>query len=189
MQDTQVPSLDWEDPWRKDWLPTLVFLPGESRGQMSLVGYSPRGHRESDTTEPLPLSPHLRRQWHVAIHSYQCTKLRSDPLFLKKRKKLFIYLSLLGLRVTCRTFIEVCGPEHGGSVVEVHGLSCPKGCGIVVSLPRIKCTSPASEGRFFTAGPPGKPPRSEPLGQVCFERQNDIRYSQDWKGKGIPCNI
>jgi len=26
-------------------------LPGESYGQRSLVGYSPRGHKESDTTE------------------------------------------------------------------------------------------------------------------------------------------
>ena len=30
---------------------TPVFLPGESRGQRSLVGYSPRGHKQSDTTE------------------------------------------------------------------------------------------------------------------------------------------
>ena len=28
-----------------------VFLPGESHGQRSLVGYSPRGHKESDRTE------------------------------------------------------------------------------------------------------------------------------------------
>ena len=28
-----------------------VFLPGESHGQRSLTGYSPLGHRESDTTE------------------------------------------------------------------------------------------------------------------------------------------
>ena len=28
-----------------------VFLPGESHGQKSLVGYSPWGHKESDTTE------------------------------------------------------------------------------------------------------------------------------------------
>jgi len=28
-------------PWRRAWLPTLVFLPGESHGQRSLVGYSP----------------------------------------------------------------------------------------------------------------------------------------------------
>ena len=38
-------------PWRKAWQPTLVFLPGESHGQRSLVNYSPRGHKESDTTE------------------------------------------------------------------------------------------------------------------------------------------
>ena len=28
-------------PWRREWQPTLVFLPGESHGQRSLVGYSP----------------------------------------------------------------------------------------------------------------------------------------------------
>ena len=37
------------DPWvrkiprRREWLPTLVFLPGESRGQSSLAGHSPWG--------------------------------------------------------------------------------------------------------------------------------------------------
>jgi len=34
-------------PWRRAWQPTPVFLPGESHGQRSLVGYS----KESDTTE------------------------------------------------------------------------------------------------------------------------------------------
>ena len=34
-------------------LATPVFLPGESHGQKSLVGYSPRGHKESDMTEQL----------------------------------------------------------------------------------------------------------------------------------------
>ena len=28
-----------------------IFLPGESHGQKSLVGYSPWGHKESDATE------------------------------------------------------------------------------------------------------------------------------------------
>ena len=31
--------------------PTPVLLPGKSHGQRSLVGYSPRGHKEPDTTE------------------------------------------------------------------------------------------------------------------------------------------
>ena len=38
-------------PWRRAWQPTPVFLPGESHGQRSVVGYSPWGHIESDTTE------------------------------------------------------------------------------------------------------------------------------------------
>ena len=35
------------------WKSTLVFLPGIARGQTSLVGYSPRGHKELDMTEQL----------------------------------------------------------------------------------------------------------------------------------------
>ena len=35
--------------------PTPGFLPGELHGQRSLVGYSPWGHKESDTTEQLTL--------------------------------------------------------------------------------------------------------------------------------------
>ena len=38
-------------PWRRARQPTRVFLPGESHGLRSLVGYNPWGHRESDTTE------------------------------------------------------------------------------------------------------------------------------------------
>ena len=45
-------------PWRRARQPTPVFLPGESRGQRSLVGRSPWGCRESDTTEQL--SPMFR---------------------------------------------------------------------------------------------------------------------------------
>ena len=40
-------------PWRRAWLPTPVFLPGESHGQRSLAGYTPRRRKESDTTERL----------------------------------------------------------------------------------------------------------------------------------------
>ena len=38
-------------PWRRAWQSTPVFLPGESHGQRSLAGYSPKGRTESDTTE------------------------------------------------------------------------------------------------------------------------------------------
>ena len=39
--------------WRRQWHPTLVLLPGKSHGQRSLVGCSPWGRWESDTTERL----------------------------------------------------------------------------------------------------------------------------------------
>ena len=44
MQETWVLSLGWEDPWRREWQSTPVFLSGESCGQRSLVGYSSWGH-------------------------------------------------------------------------------------------------------------------------------------------------
>ena len=54
MQTTQVRSL--KIPWRREWQPTPVILPGEFHGQRSLVGYSPWGHKESDMTERLTLT-------------------------------------------------------------------------------------------------------------------------------------
>ena len=42
-------------PWRREWLPTPVSLPGEFYGQRGLAGYSPWGHKESNTTEWLSL--------------------------------------------------------------------------------------------------------------------------------------
>ena len=42
-----------EHMWRRQWQPTPVLLPGKSHGWRSLVGCSPWGHWESDTTEQL----------------------------------------------------------------------------------------------------------------------------------------
>ena len=39
---------------RRRWHPTPVLLPGKSHGRRRLVGCSPWGHEESDTTEQLP---------------------------------------------------------------------------------------------------------------------------------------
>ena len=57
MQETQVRSPGREDPLGDGgWQPTPVFLPGESHGQRSLVGYSPWDGKELDMTERLTLS-------------------------------------------------------------------------------------------------------------------------------------
>ena len=54
-------------PWRRDWQPTLIFLPRESHGQRSLVGYSLWGRKESDTTERLTLSHSLNGSSHTVV--------------------------------------------------------------------------------------------------------------------------
>ena len=102
MPETHVWYVDQEDPWRKEWQPTLVFLPWEPHGQRSLAGYSPWGsqrvrlnwsdlshthilfilHRESSIPfprNPVP-TPHLfpasRSRWKLLWLNQSFT---SDP--------------------------------------------------------------------------------------------------------------
>ena len=51
MQETGFDLWVRKIPWRREWLPTQVFLPGEFHRQRRLVGYTPWGRRESDTME------------------------------------------------------------------------------------------------------------------------------------------
>ena len=55
---TWGPSLGQKDPLEEDMTSHPVILPGESHGQRSLVGFSPWGHKESDTTERLTHAQH-----------------------------------------------------------------------------------------------------------------------------------
>ena len=55
-----VPSLGWEGPLEEStWQTTPIFLPGEAPEQRSLVGHSPKDHKESDVTEAT---------WHKHAH-------------------------------------------------------------------------------------------------------------------------
>ena len=62
-------------PWRREWQPTPIFLPGESHGQRNLAGYSPSGRKEWDTTEQLTLT-------------YMQSKTRHKWIHLQNRKRL-----------------------------------------------------------------------------------------------------
>ena len=53
MQETRFQSLGGEDALEKDMATHSSILAWKSHGQRSLVGYSPWGHKESDTTERL----------------------------------------------------------------------------------------------------------------------------------------
>ena len=65
-------------PWRRKWQSTPVFLPGKSRGQRSLVGCSPWGHKESDTTE-----------WAPAHYALSPLLSNRNPLMLKLKLQYF----------------------------------------------------------------------------------------------------
>ena len=94
MKETQVWSLGWGDLWRREWLPTPVFLPGEFHGQRSLVSYSPGACKESETTEKLTLflfrcildwCPHsqkLSRSPHLVSRVSLCPELLGSYLGL-----------------------------------------------------------------------------------------------------------
>ena len=50
-QEMQIGSLGGEDPLEKEMATHFSILPRESHGKRRLVGYSPEGHKKSDTTE------------------------------------------------------------------------------------------------------------------------------------------
>ena len=52
-------------PWRQEWQPTPVFLPGEFHGQRRLAGYSPWGRKESGMTGQLALPLSFREASNV----------------------------------------------------------------------------------------------------------------------------
>ena len=53
VQETRFDPWVGKIPWRRKWQPTPVFLPAKSHGWRSLVGYSPWGGKELDTTKRL----------------------------------------------------------------------------------------------------------------------------------------
>ena len=84
VMETQVNSWVRKIPWRREWLPTPVFLPEEFHGQRNLEGYSPWGHKESSTTE------HTRISLGNHYSAYHRGKLESivflGPDVTKRRK-------------------------------------------------------------------------------------------------------
>ena len=71
MWKTQVWSLVREDPLEKEMAPTPVLLPGKSHGRRSLVGYSPWGRKELDTTERVHFHFHT---WDVQFDHHRFHK-------------------------------------------------------------------------------------------------------------------
>ena len=78
-------------PWRRKWLPTPVFSPGKSHGQQSLVGYSPWGCKESDTTEHA--NSKVKSFQIVVVQSLSCVRLFVTPQTVARQASLSFAIS------------------------------------------------------------------------------------------------
>ena len=91
--------------WRRKWQPTPVLLPRKFHGWRSLVGYSPRGRKGSDTTERLHFT-----SWYI-----QSTQYFESPCDLEARVSPYhaFLLSSLPERTAPgpypRTFLKLAG--------------------------------------------------------------------------------
>ena len=106
MQETQVRSQGQVEkiPWRREWQPTPIFLPGEFHGQRSLAGYSPWGCKESDTTELQTLSFTFRYVDAITLIAESEEELKSLLIKVKKES------DKAGLKLnTEKTKIMACG--------------------------------------------------------------------------------
>ena len=77
-------------PWRRKWQPSPGLLPGKSHGRRSLVGYSPSGCKESDTTERL----------HFLLSLNSNIKSILPRFFFKELSTLNLFLCWISLNIT-----------------------------------------------------------------------------------------
>ena len=81
MKKTQVQSLGWEDPLAKEMATHSSNLgSGKSPGQTSLMGYSPRGHKELDTTKQLNNNLMMLSNRGAGEDSFQSLGLQGDQI-------------------------------------------------------------------------------------------------------------
>ena len=107
-------------PFGQLWLPTNI-LPGKSHGQRSLVGYSPWGHKELDTTEQNFLSFFLTRN--TGIENIYCNFLVLKLYVVKTYTLPYVKQIASGnlLYVTGSSNLVLCDNLEGGMGWEVGG--------------------------------------------------------------------
>ena len=117
MRETWISSWVGKIPWRRAWQPTPVFLPGESHGQRSLVGYSPWGCKESDTTEQPSTYTHMQEKT-------QCCKREmgrgpGQPVHKRQRQTV---QETIWKNTNENISIVACSPSHWQKIKDCEGL-------------------------------------------------------------------
>ena len=82
-------------PWRREWQPTPVFLPGEPHGQRSLEGYSPQGHKRVRHDWKTNTMSEFRVFGHQSLSCYSSSRMLYLPWYMDfkadKNIKLWIW--------------------------------------------------------------------------------------------------
>ena len=181
MQELRVDYWVGKTPWRRKWLPTLVFLPEGFHGQRILVGYSPWGHKELDMTEwlTLPLFQRDLTEISLPFHDMERETARGNSQKTPaKNQKVGFHWSPL-----TRTLVTWSWTPQPPELLEIsvvyftdffwYGLFFKifvefvtilfrfwffyfEVCGISAPQPGIKPTAPALEGKVLTTGSSGK---------------------------------
>ena len=188
------------------WQPTPVPLPGKSHGWRSLVGCSPWGRQESDTTERLPFHFLLSRTgeghgnplqcsclenprdggaWWAAVHGVAQSRTRLTRLSSSGSTTTYLLEWLKFVKTPPNFGQDVKHLElsytDGGNVKWYKDLGKHSG-----SFLKTKCT-PTIQSRHFTLGHQREGMRACDLTQICTQtlRAGLLLRAQNWKHSNV----
>ena len=102
-------------PWRREWQPTPVFLPGEFHGQRSLAGCNLLGHKDLDMTEWLTHAyTHAHTHTHIRIILNLSIHMEHFRWYERKRFHFFLQWYTLPrmLLPACLLLCSLAGQSH-----------------------------------------------------------------------------
>ena len=162
-----------KNPWRRKRQPTPVFLPRESLGQSSLVGYSPGGGEESDVTEANERAQkeiHSERKNEPPQTAALCMTLFTLH-FLQFYKK-----SKSQTPACCCSIINIQVPPNSKTMLP-HQTAAPLG---------LTREPPGSDPPVQTF-PGSAPLRAQGVGSVCGGELGALRWACCGPWEGMSC--
>ena len=129
-KERQVWSLGQEDPWRREWQPTPVFLSGESHEQRSLVGYSPWGHKVKHDRSDLARIQAHKDKIVVVSQSPNCVQPFVTPWTAARQASLSLTHLLKFAQVHVHCTGDAIQPSHPLILSSPSALNCSQHQGL-----------------------------------------------------------